>query len=231
MGSRAGMVADARHVVVGDHREDRQPDKNGRAKAPVQLAQQQQRRQSIDRDVPDHLQQRDHELARRLPGLPDLGRNAAREFVVEEGDALVHDPLMRLPAHAGIKAGHHGLLFNACGEEGQHRAQHQHDGGHAGEKLPVLREEVVLRRGLQQIDDDADETVEPSLHQSCCPAQQQHGHEGPGRLAHEEPQIGTCGDGQFPSGRRNEGVDPAFKATQNSVQRLGPVSWCPLAGF
>ncbi len=60
---------------------------------------------AVDHAEPDGLEQRHHEIAKRLPGSPDLRNNTTGKIILEKRQALTVDYAVSLPPHEIVEAG------------------------------------------------------------------------------------------------------------------------------
>ena len=223
-----GSLPDPWDKVPGNQRETSQPDDDCCAKPPVERADQKERRQRIDEDVPDSLKQVDHEVARGLAALPDLRGNTAGEFIVKIGQALSHHLLMRLPSHEVEKARDDHLFFDKGGQDRNEGPDDKDDEGHGEKRAAMGREKRFSLIRLQHVDDGTDERIDGGLHRSRKPAQHQHRDEGPSALPDkvEKKRKASARGGLLGSGCK--WIDPCLENAVQGLQIIAPPGRRPL---
>ena len=149
-------LADARHEIDEDEDEDADPDGERRGQPRVELPEEDQRAERVDRDEPERVADLHRRFAERRPGLDDLRGDAPGEIVGEEADRLPEHVAVRLPAHEVGERRRQRLLDQKVVDDRRDRPADDHDRRHPGERPAIVGKDALRRRRLQHVDDRAD---------------------------------------------------------------------------
>ena len=221
------MLADRRQVVPGEQAEGCDPDDDECRQPPVEPGDHDQRGDGVDDHEPDDLDEALHQVAGRLPRLPDLCRDAAGEVVLEEGIGLARDMAVGLPAHQVVEARRDRLLVDQRRQADDDGADDEHDCGHeqhfGSGRVPQGRPAAVVGQAVEDVDQPADEIEQSRLDERGDAADDQHGEEGEPGLADIVPEKtpDRCRGTEVPG--LPERIDPILEPLVDSVhQYSGP---------
>ncbi len=221
------MLSHTRDEIAGEHQEDHDPEGDHRRQPPVQLGDQRHGRSRVDDDEPDHLQQRDDQVARRLCAGPDLGNDPPGKVVLKEGERLPRDMDIGLPAHQVEEPRDDRLLLHECGKRHRKEAEHQDRKQHEEQFRPVGRNQsvpAVLRPDrIEHIDKPADEIEQAGFQHRHQTAEHGHGEERTFCLAGVKPGKTPERSRRLQPLARRKGVNPVLENLDDGAQHCSDI--------
>ena len=203
-----GAALDARHEVGQGRDEGDDPKQQRQDELRVDLQEQQQGADGVDRHEPECVDRLHHRFPQRGSGLHDLVGDAPGEVVLEEGKALAQHVAMRLPADQVGQAGHDGLVDQQGMQPEDQGPQDQRDESHDRKGAAMFGKEGRGRLGFaHQIDDLAEEGEKRDLDQRGAEADQHDGAQQRPDLLGIVPIEGGQPSGRLFVGRGGKVVD------------------------